>query len=85
VDKAAEAAEAAAASPNAMGGNLIIIVQTYQKHGEVTSALAYISHFLSADMVSGYNWLTHCIRHKKHGRLWERVLPSVILSFSPLP
>jgi len=26
VDKAAEAAEAAAASPNAMGGNLIIIV-----------------------------------------------------------
>jgi len=85
VDKAVKPSKAAAtASPI---GYLIIIVQTYQKHGEVTSTLACISRFLSADIVSGYNWLTHCIRHKKHRRphaLW-RLLPSFIKSFSPLP
>ena len=37
--------------------------------------------------VSKYNWLTRCIRHKKHGRphALGRVLPSIIKSFSPLP
>jgi len=74
-------------SKAAATGNLIIIVQTYQKHGEVTSALACISHFLSADIVSKYNWLTHCICHKEHGRphALGKVFPSVIKSFSPLP
>ena len=85
VDKAVKPSKAAAtASPI---GNLIIIVQTYKKHSEVTSALVCISRYLSADIVSTYNWSTHCIRYKKHGRPhalgW--VLPSVIKIVLPLP
>ena len=43
-------------------------------HGEaasvraVTNALACLVGFLSADMISSYNWLTHCTSHKK--RRW---------------
>ena len=43
-------------------------------HGEaasvraVTNALACLVGFLSADMISSYNWLTHCTSYKK--RCW---------------
>jgi len=32
----------------------------------VTNALACLVGFLSADMISSYNWLTHCTSYKKH-------------------
>jgi len=34
----------------------------------VTNALACLVGFLSADMISSYNWLTHCTSYKK--RCW---------------
>ena len=66
---------------------LLGIWSSLSRHGEVTSALACISRFLSADIVSGHNWLAHCIRYKKHGRphALGRVSPPVIKCFSPLP
>ena len=45
--KAMESSQAAATAYTGYNGCLIIIVQTYQMDGEVTSALACISRFLS--------------------------------------